>query len=428
MSGPANLDWLYLAAGWTLAALGAALLLWALFWDRSRGSRRCPKCWYDMAGVPGLRCPECGREAGSEKSLFKTRRRRWPAVAGLAIGVIGCAIAHIPTVSRRGMIGAVPSVLLVGWMELTGWPRPYSGGSLDWAGELEIRKRDSLGWLDSHVADRMARYWTFDYRPRWPAGVSIAVRPVQTSWYNDGKVNCVLQARLVNGVHGTGDWVSLEAESGRTNSNDWGDGFRALGLLAEGAAGMTLDLRVVHYTTSGTLDEAQPAAWTGQVTWPIQIVSSIDDLMKPVRDVAIDAEIKQGFVMKERSPFGLHHPNDRVTGFGFALDGTAKNAHVTTAMKVEFLGGKDLLGSSRIWNSDFWIGSLDADNTGVWMSELPLNGNWRQIHALKQGEGEWSVRISADPELALRDLTSTRYWSGEIVLRGNEIRALPPDR
>jgi hypothetical protein len=63
MSAASNLDWLYHTFGWTLAAAGMVLLAWALFWDRSRGRRRCPKCWYNMEGVPGLRCPECGREA-----------------------------------------------------------------------------------------------------------------------------------------------------------------------------------------------------------------------------------------------------------------------------------------------------------------------------------------------------------------------------
>jgi hypothetical protein len=43
MSVPANLGWLYHVAGWTLAAAGLLLLLWSLFWDRSRGRRRMPQ-------------------------------------------------------------------------------------------------------------------------------------------------------------------------------------------------------------------------------------------------------------------------------------------------------------------------------------------------------------------------------------------------
>ncbi len=53
---------------WTLASLAAIWLLSALFRDRSRGRLRCPRCWYDMAGA-GLTCPECGKQARSERAL-----------------------------------------------------------------------------------------------------------------------------------------------------------------------------------------------------------------------------------------------------------------------------------------------------------------------------------------------------------------------
>ena len=64
-----------LMAAWALALGGFTLLFWSLFRDRGRRKRRCPKCWYDMAGVPGLTCPECGRTS-KEKHLHRSRRRR----------------------------------------------------------------------------------------------------------------------------------------------------------------------------------------------------------------------------------------------------------------------------------------------------------------------------------------------------------------
>ena len=45
-----------LTIGWGLIALGALLILRALFADRSRGRRRCPRCWYSMDGAPSLPC------------------------------------------------------------------------------------------------------------------------------------------------------------------------------------------------------------------------------------------------------------------------------------------------------------------------------------------------------------------------------------
>lgn len=84
---PASLQWIVLAVG--AAALGVALV--ALFAGRSRGRKRCPRCWYDMTGAAAgsLRCPECGHEANGERELLRTRRR-W-AIGGPALLIaIGC--------------------------------------------------------------------------------------------------------------------------------------------------------------------------------------------------------------------------------------------------------------------------------------------------------------------------------------------------
>src|SRR5688572_28644873 len=93
-----------MGAGWTSLILvcvtllvgvgGVTLSLWALLWDRARGRRRCPSCWHDLAGVPGLRCPECGKEARSERRLFRTRRRwRW-VVVGIGLTAIVAPTVH----------------------------------------------------------------------------------------------------------------------------------------------------------------------------------------------------------------------------------------------------------------------------------------------------------------------------------------------
>lgn len=88
-------DWIITLSGGLVGAGGAALLAWALLADSLRtrraraagGLRQCPRCWYDMAGVGGLRCPECGREAKHERSLARARRRwRWGVAAVLLLG------------------------------------------------------------------------------------------------------------------------------------------------------------------------------------------------------------------------------------------------------------------------------------------------------------------------------------------------------
>src|SRR5689334_12159950 len=51
----ATFDW-FAALAWVLLALGVGVVAAGLFGDRSRGRARCPRCWYSMAGTPGLTC------------------------------------------------------------------------------------------------------------------------------------------------------------------------------------------------------------------------------------------------------------------------------------------------------------------------------------------------------------------------------------
>ncbi len=101
-------DWAFWGAGGVVGVAGLLLCAWAMFRDRSRGRRRCPRCWYDMSGVPGMKCPECGRVARSEKRFLRTRRRwRWGAV-GVAIGLLGAGTALVPAARSGTWVAYVP--------------------------------------------------------------------------------------------------------------------------------------------------------------------------------------------------------------------------------------------------------------------------------------------------------------------------------
>ena len=83
------LCWAWWGEAIGLAALGRA------FW---RVPRRCPKCRYDMSGAgeasqAGLRCPECGRVARTERELRKRRRR--PFLACLCLLVLAACVFQV---------------------------------------------------------------------------------------------------------------------------------------------------------------------------------------------------------------------------------------------------------------------------------------------------------------------------------------------
>ncbi|TVQ58445.1 MAG: hypothetical protein EA377_00150 [Phycisphaerales bacterium] len=119
-------DWLFWGSALLAALIGAALLLWALFSDRSRGRKRCPKCWYDMDRSPTLRCSECGHEVQRERKLFKTRRRwRWVVVsAGLLL--LSGSIAGYRVTQTESWASLIPNTVLIAGFRYGG-----SEGALD---------------------------------------------------------------------------------------------------------------------------------------------------------------------------------------------------------------------------------------------------------------------------------------------------------
>lgn len=114
-----------------LAVVGCVLLLWALLGDPARGRRRCPRCWYDMAGMAGRRCPECGKEAKRERSLRKWRRRWGWALAGAGVLAMAHGLRTAVHVRANGWWWAVPRTVLIAgipwWDDVTG--RLSSNGS-----------------------------------------------------------------------------------------------------------------------------------------------------------------------------------------------------------------------------------------------------------------------------------------------------------
>lgn len=153
---------------WTtpLAVIGASVCLFALLLiicaivgDRSRGRKRCPKCWYDMSGSPGLQCPECGKTAKSERKLSKSRRPRWAFVLALLMVVPGIyAMVVSKRVAEYGAFAAVPTwFLMAGWEHLPeGWIYDNGTGSQEYC----LENRLSTDWVSSSRLHHFGRELT----------------------------------------------------------------------------------------------------------------------------------------------------------------------------------------------------------------------------------------------------------------------------
>ncbi len=92
----------------------------------------CPGCGYNLRGLVGRVCPECGKPAAS---LFarpwwkftKVERSFAGGLAGSLLAIVACVVAIVLAASDPFWVIAlwVPAIMLVGWMFLasmwTGW-------------------------------------------------------------------------------------------------------------------------------------------------------------------------------------------------------------------------------------------------------------------------------------------------------------------
>jgi hypothetical protein len=139
-------DWLILLASLAGVLLFGAAVWWALYSDRARGRRRCPKCWFDMTHTQGRRCTECGYSGATEDDLRRTRRR--PVVGFLAL--LGCAI-----LGARG----IDHIRVSGWGPYAPTPllvRVMDAGTAGFReADQELRRRAASDAIDTATWDRI---------------------------------------------------------------------------------------------------------------------------------------------------------------------------------------------------------------------------------------------------------------------------------
>lgn len=113
---PWSIVWLYLGTAIGLASAAMGLFGWAMLWDRSRGRKRCPKCWYPMDAAPLAeqpRCPECGRVIKHARQFYRTRRRWNWAGASSVLLLIAVILAIQPKVQPFGWGSMTPKTILL---------------------------------------------------------------------------------------------------------------------------------------------------------------------------------------------------------------------------------------------------------------------------------------------------------------------------
>lgn len=114
--------------------------------------RRCPKCEYDMSGVPGLLCPECGETWTEEQLVVRPKvQEGWPANWLL----VGAFLVLMFSQISDGTIFAITMTGLVWGMALT-WiylrrasicsNKPWLLWWIVYLSAMTIEVVDSLNW------------------------------------------------------------------------------------------------------------------------------------------------------------------------------------------------------------------------------------------------------------------------------------------
>lgn len=106
---------IFLAWAWPALLVAVPLVCltwWAIFGDKPRGRRRCPRCWHDLSGTPGLTCGECGHAARDEHELSRIRRRWGIAAAAVAATAAVASATHL-SILNASWAGYLPNAVLV---------------------------------------------------------------------------------------------------------------------------------------------------------------------------------------------------------------------------------------------------------------------------------------------------------------------------
>jgi hypothetical protein len=378
------MPWIAWSVGGLLIALGLFLLWLFLFSDRSRGRRRCPKCWYDLRGTSGLRCSECGHMARRERALFRTRRRWRGAISAIPVLGIGIFTTVVPKVRSDGWASLLPTTCLL-------WLAPACSGSdrfppwpsaRHWT-EIELDRRDAAASL----ADWQWRYVLLHkqglrYRNAWPFDYPLVIGTNHADWGGRWDITVTNSVAI----------STNRMRTARPNA----DGRNVLGVIINS---------FLPHGQRSTLLPTAGYSWLGAVELPIQPVPTIDVVMKRLGGSEIDRLVGQALQIQISLPSAaskycpvrcvLNRARDpRLADLAFGF-------HITV---------RD---SARIIETFMFQATPQSDNS------VGLETSF-SLHGLMQSD-EWWIEIRGDPKEALCDWDRNSFWDGMIELTPSEI-------
>jgi len=424
-------DWvLWFAAGLLLVG-GVWLTGWSLFHDRARGRRRCPKCWYDLRGTPGLRCSECGYEAKRERQLFSTRRRWRLAALGVLLMLAASSAGLAPKVRRDGWLSLVPTTVLILAVPPAAedWIWPPVGMLSPGDTEDDLLNRPSS--FENRAADELARriasgaeLWNCQWRylirekrairtrRKWPQTVPF-MAALRLPLVSRGSITVC--PRLQDATDATFLW---------DDGVFWRDGPHlpeVVGVLAAGTTEVIFDC-AVWKRKSFWREAGESPLWTGTVEIPLECAPSIDDVIRPDRDPALTEAMRAALRVK----LSFHQLVDTgpprsawCLSLGLLQVADSPLNAVALGLGVDVLHDGKVAGTRRFRRQDFWP---RGDPRQV-NATIDLPGVDEEALFGPDAADHWSLRVRGDGEMALTDWDRDQYWAGEFTLPLSEVLA-----
>lgn len=392
MGSGTGFAWLFHASGWALAVGALLLALWALFWDRSRGRARCPKCWYDMRGSVGLRCPECGREARSSADFMRTRRRGMCLLLAMVVAV-GAYLAYFtPRIRLAGWPGVMPTAALIWWVKRYEPPEVYVQGRapVPSGAASELGRRcgagELWGWQWRYL---VSEFDVIRCRPDWPAGTPWKVAVASPGWLTS---NCSIHAMLPPEL-----WYVPSYPP---------DATERVGKVP--AMGIAVETQMLKPDSTIVLLRVCAAGWEGNFELLVRQVSRLDDAITPVRSSELDETMKRVLRVGLRADANPSTGTDLLLGANLYREQGPVPDDVAVGVTVELLRDDQVMGSwpLLLHDSRFALGhAVD------WIRIATPAPGWN----LKDPSdaGRWKARVRGDAATALGDLRRSRYWAGE---------------
>lgn len=428
-------DWVFWVTGAVLALGGVLLAAWALFWDRSRGRKRCPKCWYDMiAAVATLKdgrevfvCSECGRPSPAVHLLRTRRWWRWGGT-GLAALVLSTQLMQVPSRSTTepGWTRFVPTTALVLLADLA------KGDLTDPLVLAATRRSESAwGWQAELAARRQVGVISRDdmsscivTRRRWPAGaqVRIALAP-------SGRMFPIMGwAALRAQFQGQpARFMTVEMEPPLIHGCRFGAGPPNELLLSAPSPGRHTVYFDVTYEANRRSITQGTASCTFEVV-PPDLVG-----VAPVRSESIEGIVRssvQVFLTEDQPPnsAAVFVQLDGQKIWESLYAGQPRGKYTPSIGVVIEVLDSDCVIQTTTWDYLGTVSECDPGASALLVreayepdSERASEWRWRQDVL-----GRMFVRVRGDQGVACRDFQATQYWDGEVTVPMRDL--LPPEK